>query len=60
MATATAGGSSKDYDGAAPDTKGEGAEVISVDGNDEDCGVNAGSLLAAIMRLQWRWNQQLT
>ena len=39
-ATATGGGDSKDNDGAAPDTKGEGEEVICVEGNNEDCGAD--------------------
>jgi len=59
-ATATAGGSSADDYGAAPDTKGGGAEVISVDGDDEDCGADAGSSSAAVVRLHRRQKQQST
>ena len=46
---ATAG--RKDNDGAALDTKGRGAEVISVEGNDTDCGADAGPLLAVVVWL---------
>ena len=35
-ATATAGGGSNDDNGAAPDAKGGGAEVIGVDGDNEN------------------------
>ena len=48
-ATATAGGSSDDDDGAAPDAKDGGAEKIGMDGNDKDCGVDAGSLSTAVI-----------
>ena len=44
-ATATADGSSEDDDGAAPDTKGGGVEVIGVDGEDEDCGADGRVLV---------------
>ncbi len=40
LATATAGGGSNDKDGAVPDAKDGGAEVIGVDSNDEDCGAD--------------------
>ena len=49
-----------DDNNTAPDIKGGGAEVIGVDGNDEDCGVDAGSLLAAAVWLQRRRKQQST
>ncbi len=49
MATATAGGGSNDNNGAAPDVKGTGAEVISIDGNNEDCGAAARSLLMVVV-----------
>ena len=48
-ATATAGSSNNDGNGAVPDVKGKGAEVISVDSNDEDCGMDAGSSSTAII-----------
>jgi hypothetical protein len=48
-ATATAGGGSDDNNGATPDAKGRGAEVIGVDGNNEDCGADAGSTSTAII-----------
>jgi hypothetical protein len=51
-ATATAGGSSDDNDGAMLDAKGGGAEVIGVGGNNNDCGVDAGSSSAAVVRLR--------
>ena len=35
-ATATAGGGSNDDNGAGPDAKGGGAEVIGVDGDNEN------------------------
>ena len=41
--TATAGGGIDRNNGAMPDAKGGGAEVISVDGDNKDCGANAGS-----------------
>ena len=43
MATATAGGGSNNNNGTAPDAKGGGAEVIVGDGNNKDCGADAGS-----------------
>ena len=49
MATATAGGGSNDDNGAALDVKDGGVEVIGVDGNNEDCGVDAGSSLTAVV-----------
>ena len=57
-AAAIAGGSSEDNNGAALDTKGRGAEVICVEGNNKDCSVDAGSLLAAVVRLRRQWKQQ--
>ena len=59
-ATSTAGGSSNDNNGAAPEVKSRGAEVTGVDGNNEDCGADAGSLSAAVVRLQWQRKQQST
>ncbi len=35
--------------GAVPYAKGRGAEVISIDGNNEDCGADAGSLSTAVV-----------
>ena len=60
--TTTVGGSSNNDNGAAPDAKGRGAEVIGVDGTNKDCGADAGSsstadLLteAAMGWSQWSW-----
>ncbi len=41
-ATATAGVGSNNDNSAAPDAKEAGAEVINVEGEDEDCGADAG------------------
>ena len=51
MATATvlAGGGSNANNGAAPDVKGRGAEVISADGNNKDCGADARSSLMVVV-----------
>ena len=51
-ATAKAGSGSDDNNGAMTDAKGGGAEVNGVGGNDEDCGVDAGSLSTAVVRLR--------
>ena len=51
-ATAIAGSGSNNEDGAALDAKGKEAEVIGVDGDDEDCGADARSLLTAVVRLR--------
>ena len=51
-ATATAGSGSDDNDGAMPDAKVGGTEVIGVGCDNEDCGADAGSLLMAVMRLR--------
>ncbi len=59
-ATATAGGSSNNNDGATPDAKGGGVEVIGVGGDNENCGADAGSLLAAVMQLRRQRKQQST
>ena len=59
-AAATAGGGSKDDDGTAPDTKGRGVEVTGMDGNNEDCGADAGSLSVVVVQLQWQRKQQST
>jgi hypothetical protein len=67
-ATATVGGDSEDDDGAAPDTKGGGVEVIDVDGNDEDCGADgrvfvgggraAATATETTINLKWkRWRR---
>ena len=48
-ATATAGGGSNDDNRAAPDVKGRGVEVICVDGDDKDCGADAGSSSTAVV-----------
>ena len=52
-ATATAGSGSDDNDGAMPDAKVGGTEVIGVGCDNEDCGADAGSLSTAVVRLQW-------
>ena len=44
-ATSTSGGDSNDNNGAVPDAKGGGAEVIGVDGDDEDCGADGRVLV---------------
>ncbi len=51
MATviATTGDSSNDDNGAAPDAKGGGVEVIDVDRNGKDCNADAGSLSTAVI-----------
>ncbi len=48
-AAATTGGGSNNNAGAVPDAKGGEAEVIGVDGDDEDCGADAGSLSTAVV-----------
>ena len=48
-ATATAGGSSDDNNGAALDVKGRGAEVIGMDGDNKDCGADARSSSTAVV-----------
>ena len=40
MATSTSGGGSDDDNGAMPDAKGGGVEVIGVDSHNEDCGAD--------------------
>ena len=52
--TATAGGGSKDDISAMLNAKGGGAEVIGLDGDNKDCGADATSSPAVVMRLQWQ------
>ena len=59
-ATATAGSGRDNKDGTVPDAKGGGAEIIALDSNNKDWGVDAGSLLMAVVRLQPGWKQQST
>ena len=49
MATATAGGGRDDDKGAMPDAKDRGVEVIGMEGNNKDCGMDAGSWLTAVV-----------
>jgi hypothetical protein len=51
-ATATVSSESKDANGATLDTKDSRAEVIGMEGNKEDCGADARSLLMAVVRLR--------
>ena len=56
--TATAGGGSDNDNGAVPDAKGRGMEVIGMEGNNEDCGADVGFLSMVVVRLRQRRKQQ--